>query len=263
MKRITAIILTLIMALALSACADNNNTNSGHLPSTSPGTAPSDIVLTARIMQIYGNSLLLANISEDANASDLYMVPTDSLVILSTDGSDVDKGALASGMIVEVAYDGVVMESYPMQLGNPSSIEIKDQGTDLMGFYKQVIDELYSEDTGLNDSISVLAFDLTGIVNLTGTEKSALVYVLGNAYGMESLQGTFDELCEQGYIDKEKLFFKSGLLFELSDTLAENNSFTFDISKWRSGLGAIGMQDCKAMYKDGVWTYIKGGMWIS
>jgi hypothetical protein len=49
--------------------------------------------------------------------------------------------------------------------------------------------------------------------------------------------------------------------FELSDVTED--SFTFDVSKWRSGTGAYFLNDCKAVKKSRVWNYTIGSEMIS
>ena len=64
-----------------------------------------------------------------------------------------------------------------------------------------------------------------------------MIYIIGIQQD-GSLAATYDELYEQGYIDKDKLYFEKGLLFSIEDTAIINTSFIFNASKWRSGLGA-------------------------
>ena len=73
---------------------------------------------------------------------------------------------------------------------------------------------------------------------------------------------TFEELEEQGYIDD--LYFKEGILFKIEDRPMSGNSILMDVSKWRSGLGAIGYDDLKVQFKSGNWKITKiGSAWIS
>ncbi len=138
------------------------------------------------------------------------------------------------------------------------------QDAALVDFYFNVLTELYESDEGLNSEIDTLAFDLTEANNLSEADKAALVERMGEQYGFATVCGTFEELCEQGYIDREKLYFPDGLLFRIDEVEVKGkNRFTFGMSKWRSGLGAIGADDCKATGKNGVWSYTAGAMWIS
>jgi hypothetical protein len=155
------------------------------------------------------------------------------------------------------------MESYPAQLGTPIYIKIIEQGDDLIGFYQGVFNDLWKVDDALNADVNLLAFDLSKVTNLTDSEKSALVYLLSTAHGLEGITGTFDELSEQGYIDRENLYFERGILFDFELSDITDKSFTFDASKWRSGTGAYYFHNCKAIQTDKGWSYTVGSEMIS
>lgn len=125
---------------------------------------------------------------------------------------------------------------------------------DMVGTYTTVIDKLYNEDTALNHDIKYIAVDTSLIKNLSDEQKSVLLKEI-EGYGYMVLDLTFEELEKQGYI--EDLYFKEGILFKLEDITRSRNSITMDISKWRSGLGAIGYNDLVVKYTKGKWEVIK------
>lgn len=249
--------LLLAAVLGLGACSfDDNET-----PYSEP---PSDTaILSAKIIAVEGASLLLANMAVDAGEADIYTLDAGDIPVIK-DNQLADVAALRPGMLADIAYDGTIMESFPLQLGGVSGIYIRGQGEDIAGLYYTVVNDLYEADPGLNSDIEVMAFDLSGVANLIEAEKTALVYHLGNDYAILAIQGTFDELAEQGYIDKENLFFPTGILFIIEDTPRDgDHSFTFDAQKWRSGLGAYFFWDCIASKSNGAWTYRVGSEAIS
>jgi Ca-activated chloride channel family protein len=127
--------------------------------------------------------------------------------------------------------------------------------------YKIVIDKLYNEDEGLNSDIKYLAIDTTTMVNLNDDAKVELLKALED-YGLIVLDMTFEELEKQGYI--EDLYFKEGILFKIEDEPMKNNTIKMNVSKWRSGLGAIGYNNLVMKYKNGEWEITKiGEAWIS
>lgn len=135
------------------------------------------------------------------------------------------------------------------------------EAPDILGAYTEVIDKLYNEDMALNSDIKYIAIDTSLINNLSDEQKSSLLKDLGK-YGYTALDMTFEELEEEGYI--EDLYFKEGILFKIEDEPMSGNSITMDVSKWRSGLGAIGYDDLKVEYKNGKWEITKtGSAWIS
>lgn len=132
---------------------------------------------------------------------------------------------------------------------------------DMVGAYTTVIDKLYNEDTALNSDIKYIAVDTSLIKNLSDEQRSILLKKVED-YGYIVLDMTFKELEEQGYIDD--LYFKEGILFKLEDVSKSKNSITMDVSKWRSGLGAIGYDDLVVKYQNGKWEVKKtGSAWIS
>lgn len=135
------------------------------------------------------------------------------------------------------------------------------EAPDTIGAYTAVIDKLYNEDTALNSDIKYIAIDTSKISNLSDEEKSKLLKDL-EEYGYTVLDMTFEELEKEGYI--KDLYFEEGILFKIEDEPVSGKSITMDVSKWRSGLGAIGYDDLKVEYKNSKWEVTKtGSAWIS
>lgn len=248
MRRI-AVFLVLAAMLMLPACTGG---------ATGSGLPKADAVLEGKIMHIYEDSFLLAG----EGASELYMVPT-KLDVYDADNRATDASDLKAGQIVEIGFSGMIMESYPAQLGEPVYLKITSQGDDLVGFYQTVFDDLWNVDQGLNSDIETMAFDLSKVSNLSDSEKSALIYIVSGSHGLFGISGTFDELAEQGYINKDQLYFEKGVLFQLEITDMKKDGFVFNASKWRSGDGAYFYQDCSAFENSGTWEYTVGSEAIS
>lgn len=135
------------------------------------------------------------------------------------------------------------------------------EAPDGAGAYEAAIDKLYSEDEALNMNIKYLAVDTTKMKNLTEEGKTNLLKNL-EKYGLTVLDTTSSELEKNGYI--KDTYFEEGILFELEDEEMKNNSITMNVSKFRSGLGAIGYDNMVLKYRNGKWE-IKdtGSPWIS
>ena len=86
---------------------------------------------------------------------------------------------------------------------------------------------------------------MSGSRRTDSREKSAIIWQFGQAHGVTPLTGTFDELAEQGYIDREGLYWKDGVLFSIKENYGHDTEcyslpvLHFDAQKWRSGLGPI------------------------
>lgn len=224
-----------------------------------PSESPS-IVLLASVVKKYDETLLLAEIS--GQTEDAYLIPYKNVPVLDAQGDPISAEQIQPGKIVAVSYDGLILSTYPAQF-TPTQIQLEDKPDSAVALYARVLDDLYQQDPGLNQDVSILAFDFTGENLLTPAEQNALCYLMGCTYQKETLIGTFDMLCQKGYIDQEAMLFPDGLLFTLSDTVQEDQTVTFSVSKWRSGLGAVGWDDCTAQRGENGWMYLARETWIS
>lgn len=189
-------------------------------------------------------------------------------MILGKDGlvnvsGEVDTSELKEGMQILIETDGTVNETYPMSIQSIGEIEVVKEEDNLIGFYLDVLKDLFDTDPGLNDKIEIAAFDLSQAVNLSEAEKEAFIWMAQQIVGCETRAATYDELVEEGLIDVENLFFETGLLFKIEAEVIDEDLFTFTMQKWRSGLGAYWFSDCKAVKKDNQWTYEIGAEMIS
>jgi len=135
--------------------------------------------------------------------------------------------------------------------------------------YFEVIKDVYSEDSGLNEGISIISLDLSGANNLSAEEKEDLRYLVSSEYSFDTYTYTYEELVGQGLIDEgliddelmdeEISYFEKGILFEITDTPITDNAFTFQIEKYRSGIGAIAYSECTAKKTGDTWEYTLGG----
>lgn len=239
-----------LLLIPLAACSG---------PAQTPQLPDAESVMSGKIMKIYEDSFLLAG----EKAHDLYVVSAGAAPVYDENGTATDFSALEAGQTVDIGFNGLIRESFPAQIGADDYIKITAQGDDLVGLYQRVLAELWNVDQGLNSDIDLLAFDLSKLTNLSDSEKSALVWLVSGEHGLGSVTGTFEELSEQGYINKEKLFFEKGLLFEFDLAEVKDDSFMFNVRKWRGGTGAYFFQDCKAEKTTDGWQYTVGSQAIS
>ena len=155
-----------------------------------------------------------------------------------------------------------------------------DAGTvreDVCALYLEVLEDLWNVDPGLNGEISQIGVDLSELSHLTEAEKDTVMSEFASKHNLPYIVGTFEELCEQGFIDKENLYWKDGLFFSIKTNedavwndpnIKEGGSVSertsFDAQKWRSGLGAYFFGQCTAQKNaDGTWSYTVGQAAIS
>ena len=65
------------------------------------------------------------------------------------------------------------------------------------------------------DAITYVGVDLSQ-TSLSESERAAVAWSFASEHGAELVQGTWDELAEQGYIDQENLL--DGCLFSIAET---------------------------------------------
>lgn len=145
--------------------------------------------------------------------------------------------------------------------GDNHSVSTENQDIHTVEAYVTVIEKLYKEDIGLNSNIKYIAIDTSKMVNLTDEGKAELLKEV-ESYGFKVLDMTFEELEKEGYI--KELYFEEGILFRIEYNPIKNNSITMNISKWRSGRGAIGYDGLVIEYRNDKWEITKlGDAWIS
>ena len=148
---------------------------------------------------------------------------------------------------------------------------------DVCDLYLEVLEDLWDVDPGLNNGISQIGIDLSGLSHLTDSEKETVMNEFASKHSLPYIAGTWEELCEQGYIDKDNLYWEDGLFFSIKtnedaewnlpvtkegDPVPELTAF--DAQKWRSGLGAYYFGQCTAQKNaDGKWSYTVGQEAIS
>ena len=249
-KQIFTVFLALVLFL-LPACAAGDTQSASPTPSPAAegSTVPVETeTLTARVVAVYdGGGLLLAGKNE------IYR------------NTLPDGQTYPVGTMLDITYSGGVQEIYPAQLCEIESVTVREaEFDDRCALYMDVFDELWKTDDALQADTAYLGIDLSR-TSLTATEQAALAWRLGELYEKEPFSGTYEKLCQEGYIDCDKLYWQDGCLLTIEETETDENHVTFDARKWRGGDGAYFLTDCTASRgKNGAWgDYTVGGYAIS
>ena len=297
MKRSLSLLLVLSLLCALLAgCAGTAcpPASGGGDQEPSPKGAPA--TARCRVVSVSENNvLLLADV--DSERGDIYTLDAGELSLEHDQaelGELLDDGQLAVGALVEVAFGGDILESYPALFGGVERITVlPDEFDDRCALYLRVLNDLWGKDEGLNSSgVEYISVDLAA-TSLTLAERSAVAWTFAQSHSAEPLELNYEQLCEEGYIsglEGENIFpaWENGVLFTITETddpvtfnlpsLSEGgeepsmsqfnikNTVSFDASKWRTALGAYGFSKCVAVQNnDGVWGdyRINGPEWIS
>ncbi len=202
------------------------------------------------------NEMLLIS---DTTGNGLYQISSPAY---NGDISDISPGDL-----IEVGFDGMILEMYPAIVANPDYVVLVEKGEDFVGFYCEILLDLFQTDPGLNSDISFIALDLTEDKNLSESEKIALLYLLWNATQIETRLGTYDDLLAENLItiDNDTKFaeINKGILMKLESSKAEKDQFIFTAEKWRTSLDAYWFTDCESKKENGKWSYGIGKEMIS
>ncbi len=256
MKRLLALLLATCLWAACGCRATG----------TAPGgTAPDAplpdgaAIMPATIVSVGPGGLLLAGTGayEGVYRAGIKDVP----VLLH--GQPADATALCVGRTVEITFDGAVAECYPAIPSGITRIAVIETEPSPVALYLQVFDDLMEMDTALNEDIRYIGVDLSTVSNLSASERDAVCWRLGERYGAEPVAGTFDALCDAGYIDREALYWEDGVFLQIELTVAGEDALAFDAQKWRSGLGANFFEDCTARRTAAGWSYEVGAFAIS
>lgn len=297
MKRSLSLLLILSLLCALLAgCAGTAcpPASGGGDQEPSPKGAPA--TARCRVVSVSENNvLLLADV--DSERGDIYTLDAGELSLEHDQaelGGLLDDGQLAVGALVEVAFGGDILESYPALFGGVERITVlPDEFDDRCALYLRVLNDLWGKDEGLNSSgVEYISVDLSA-TSLTPAERSAVAWTFAQAHGAMPLELNYEQLCAEGYVsglEGENAFpaWENGVLFTITETddpvtfnlpsLSEGgelpsmtqynikNTVSFDASKWRTALGAYGFSKCVAVQNnDGVWGdyHINGLEWIS
>lgn len=254
MKKLTALCLVLLLSLSLSACGEKG-------ADFSPGR---DEVLQS--YKILSTNLGILAFELASDRPELTFVGATNAEITDQNGNALTPDDLRGGMVIDVIYNGMVQETWPCSI-HADRIRVSAQEDDFVGLYRTVLLDLWETDPALNEEAEMLGLDLSSLTNLSDIEREALSYLLSCdvELGLSYILGTWEELCQQGYIDRENLIWEDGVFFSiaLEDEPGER-SFSFDAQKWRSGLGSIFFEGCTARReKDGQWSYEAGAFAIS
>lgn len=263
MKKCIAALTALILLLALSGCRAAPLTQ--ETPPAPLEAGEDQTLRRVKVMEVNDSTVLAVGWDDGERPLELCFMGLSNTQVLDAEGNAVTAAGLRPGMVLDVVLYGSIRETWPCQI-SADAVQVAEQGDDLVGLYRQVINDLWEEDPGLNGGAELLGFDLSTLTNLTDGEREALEYLASCdlGLGLSYVSGTWQELCEQGYIDGENLYWENGVFLSLELTETGEDSFVFTAEKWRSGLGAIWFMDCTAARgSDGQWSYEPGVFAIS
>lgn len=250
----------LLLALCLAGCAAPASS-----APLSSGPEPGEESVLCRIADgAEDGSLLLAGQGENGG---LYRLNAASLPV-TLDGEEANASDLADGMLVTVYFSGEVLESYPASLYRPTRLEAVSEGADdRVGLALQALDDLWSEDTALNENIGQLSVYIDEALVPNAAERAAAAWRFAELHQLPSpMTYSWQELCDEGHVDREELSWEKGCYLELkgAEDAGAGEELRFNAQKWRGGLAAILYDGCTAQQNaDGSWSYERGAFAIA
>lgn len=255
MKKWTVFLCLALIAALLAGCSAGVP---GAVPETSQAVTESDPTehaghtpdgaasLRCRVIQRTDDSIVLAGLASDGgDGNAVYRLDLGAV----PDAPDT----VEAGDAVEITYDGAILETYPAQFSNPTSIRVlAGEFDNLCAVYLAALERIWETDAGLNDGISIIGVDLSA-TRLTSAEQAAIALCFGQAHNLETVTGTADELQAQGYFTADgpeneppvSWHWEDGCLFSITEQDQTTvDAVTFDVEKWRSGTGAYFLLDC-------------------
>lgn len=252
----------LSVCLLLTACA------------SAPG--PEEVILPAEEQPTCGPGVpygMVCRIVDGAEEGELLLAEADSdapavyTLSLTEDIRHLPEEPLRNGHLLHITYRSV-LETYPAQLADVSDISIVDGGfDDRCALYLGVLEDLWEVDPGLNDGVEFIGMDLSQ-TGLTPAEQAAVSWAFAGNHGAELVEGTVEDLVEQGWItatplstcgsgqdfnEPEHYFYEweAGCHYSITEQPVDGSyslvPVTFDARKWRSSLGAYYFCDCTAV----------------
>jgi hypothetical protein len=250
-------LLILVLCLVLTACNERDLPLEETVDFTMP---PGAATMTCRAMEEEEGTLLLAK--ADGGKADLF---TASCKDVQVKYQDPARTEIQEGDLVEIIFGGDIMETYPAQLGNVQEVWVWAEGfDDTASLYLEVFEDMAEEDAALAHDVDRIGLDLSRTA-LSPAEQSAAAWILEGETGKTVLEGTWEELVDQGYIDGENLVWEDGYFLSFTETERTDTSLTFSAQLWKSGLGAMFYADCNVGREvNGPWEeYIIGAVAVA
>lgn len=132
---------------------------------------------------------------------------------------------------------------------------------DIVAGYQFIIDMMITSNTNLTEGIEYLAIDTTNLQGLSSDEQAKLIQSL-DRYKWKVLNKTYAQLETEGLV--KDLHFEKGVLIVIKDVRISGSKMKVNVTLYRGGLAAQGLDDLEIGFKDGQWSVLKtGATWVA
>lgn len=111
----------------------------------------------------------------------------------------------------------------------------------LAEMYCIALNAIMKEDEALEDGMEFIAIDMSHFDELDREEKDRILQFFEEKYKKNVMDATFEELEEQGLYDHETMSL-DGILLEIDEIEFKYKTIFIEGSKYRSGVGAVGVE---------------------
>ncbi|MBP5491946.1 MAG: hypothetical protein J6Y08_03795 [Clostridiales bacterium] len=163
-QRIISFLLVLVMLLSLTSCKKKSLTQTSS-------------VSAKRHMEIvYKRGQTCYAIDPESDEPSLYVFSLAGQPVFDQDDSPVSSTTLVPGMLVEVSYDGYILDSYPSQFSGINKIAVRERRANNVDFLVAQISGMFPSTKPDENNLWEIAFG--GTTYLTHVEQKALEYIL-------------------------------------------------------------------------------------
>ncbi|WP_339263015.1 peptide ABC transporter substrate-binding protein [Solibacillus sp. FSL W7-1472] len=129
--------------------------------------------------------------------------------------------------------------------------------------YSVALDSIMEQDEALSSDMEYIAIDMSNFEDAAERDKEEILSYFKEKYKVEVMDATLEQLKEKGLYNSDTMGLDGVLLRIEKVDFKFNNEIFFEGSKYRSGLGAVGVE-VKVHYKDNKWEPKEVKMtWIS
>lgn len=129
--------------------------------------------------------------------------------------------------------------------------------------YSVALDSIMEQDEALNSDMEYIAIDMSNFEEVDENDKKEIINYFKEKYKVDVMDATLEQLKEKGLYNSDTMALNGILLRIEKVEFKFNNNVFFEGSKYRSGLGAVGVE-VTVHYKDNQWKSKEAKMtWIS
>lgn len=236
MKKWSLFLAGYLCLCLLAACAGGGELFSEDVPpqcalsEKTPIPKSAEDVITCRVIDGAAEKKLLLAGSEGA----VYRLTLE-------EGIPVE-GVIQDGALVEIGFNGLVMETFPAQLGEVSSVTVLQEGFDnRCSIYLQVLADLWSAGGGGPETIGV---DLSA-TGLKAGEQEAVIWAFGEAHGVSAVRetGGIEDLQAQYKAEQDSCLLM--IREQVADPSSEG-TLSFEAEVMHGSSGGSVFTDCTA-----------------